>query len=77
MLRFPFTAKSGLIHGRHARILARFFGVRLDGRGGVGGGEGGGGRGGEEKYSFTVLLERTNIVLQHFFYPNTSEHLLR
>ena len=29
--RFPFTAKSGLIHGRHARILARVFGIRKDG----------------------------------------------
>ena len=41
-----------LIHGRHARILARIFGIRKDGwRGAVW--EGGGG--GKEKYSFTVL----------------------
>ena len=28
--RFPFTAGSGLIHGRHARILARIFGQIFD-----------------------------------------------
>ena len=46
-----------LIHGRHARILARIFGVRSEDRGGGGGG----GREiqfynitGTEKYSFTL-----------------------
>ena len=51
---FPFTAGSGLIHGRHARILARIFGVRSEGRG----------EGGEEKYSFPVQQGQKNIVLQ-------------
>ena len=63
-----------LIHGRHARILARIFGVRSEDRGGVGGDGGGGVRVGEEKYSFTVLLRRRSTVLQYFFYPNTSEN---
>ena len=48
-----------LIHGRHAQILARIFGVRSEDRGGsglVGGGE--------EKYSCTVLEGQKNTVLQ-------------
>ena len=53
-----------LIHGRHARILARVFGVRSEDRGGGVGGGGGWGEGGEEKYSFTVLLGQRNTVLQ-------------
>ena len=53
------------IHGRHARILARVFGVRSEDRGGVGGGGGvGAGAGGKR-----------NTVLQFLFRPNTSEKL--
>ena len=51
-----------LIHGRHARILARVFGVRSEDRGrGVRGwwvgGEG-------KKYSFIILEGQKNTVLQ-------------
>ena len=55
-----------LVHGRHAQILARVFGVRSeDRRGGVGGGGGSVGEwAGEEKYSFTVLMGRRITVLQ-------------
>ena len=52
-----------LIHGQHARILARIFGIRSEDRVGV---VGGGGGGGEEKYSFTVLEGQKNTVLQFY-----------